>query len=212
MIQTRKDYVYYKKCDLLARGYTPTRFGNVPIKKRLGAIGVLTPWKYQMKLRRAEYYLNCGPKWSRCTIGEFMKLLARQYGSRCGFSIPVNSFGPGLCVYYIGTIVVNGHVKAGSNIRIYPGVNIGTLSKYGPEHKMNVPSLGNNVYIGPGAKLWGEIQIGNDVAIGANATISKNIPNHVTVVGANKIINDSGSIDMILYGDSMCSPYKDKRP
>lgn len=207
MIQTKKDYIYFKKRDLLARGYKPTRWGNAPLRKRLGAIGVLTPWKYQIKLRRAEYYLNCGPGWRRRTIGEIMHLLERRYGAKCGFTFPVNSFGPGLCIYYVGSIVVNGHVQAGSNIRIYPGVNIGTLSKYGKEHKMNVPTLGDNIYIGPGAKIWGEINIGSNVAIGANATISKDVPDQVTVVGNNKIINENGSLDMILYGDRSHSPY-----
>ncbi len=51
-----------------------------------------------------------------------------------------------------------------------------------------VPQIGDNVYIGAGAKLLGPITIGDDVKIGANAVVTKNISNGLTVVGCNKIL------------------------
>ena len=68
-------------------------------------------------------------------------------------------------------------MKAGSNCRIHAGVNIG-----------------NNVYIGPGAKLYGKITIGDNAAIGANSVVNKDVPAGVTVAGVPaKMIKDKGT-------------------
>ena len=53
------------------------------------------------------------------------------------------------------------------------------------------PDIGNNVMIGAGSKVLGPISVGNNVKIGANAVVLKNIPNNVTVVGCNRIVNKS---------------------
>lgn len=45
-----------------------------------------------------------------------------------------------------------------------------------------VPAIGDNVYIGPGAKIFGNIKIGNNVRIGANCVVFENIPDNATVV------------------------------
>ena len=51
------------------------------------------------------------------------------------------------------------------------------------------PVVGNNVYIGAGAKVIGGVQVGNNCRIGANAVIYKNIPdNSVAIQSATRII------------------------
>ncbi|MDE6670703.1 MAG: serine O-acetyltransferase [Ruminococcus sp.] len=130
-----------------------------------------------------------------------------MYGNRCGYSIPLNVFGPGLYLSHTGTVVINSRAKFGSNARIHVGVNIGAFSRFDEKwSKNNVPVIGDNVYIGPGAKVFGSVQIGDNVAIGANAVVSKDVPSHCTVVGANKIVNEKGSIDMMQYGDLSVIP------
>jgi len=53
------------------------------------------------------------------------------------------------------------------------------------------PTIGNNVYIGPGVKIFGGIAIGDNVTIGANAVVNKDIPSNVTVAGVPaKIISE----------------------
>lgn len=47
--------------------------------------------------------------------------------------------------------------------------------------------------IGAGAKIISPVRIGDDVTIGANAVITKGIPNDVTVVGFNKVINEESN-------------------
>lgn len=109
----------------------------------------------------------------------YVKYMA--YSVVCGFEIPINVFGKGLSIAHKGTIVVNGCVKVGENCRLHTCVNIGTA----PGACSLAPIIGNNVYIGPGAKLWGEIKIGNNIIIGANACVGKDfIMDNVCIVGS----------------------------
>ncbi|MCD7894953.1 MAG: hypothetical protein LUG60_14855 [Erysipelotrichaceae bacterium] len=88
-------------------------------------------------------------------------------GIKLGFTIPINVFGPGLNIHHYGYIVVNAHVRVGENCNIQQGVNIG--QNYG---KDNCPIIGNNIYIGPGAKIFGKVTIADNIAIGANAVVT----------------------------------------
>ena len=45
------------------------------------------------------------------------------------------------------------------------------------------PVIGDNVYIGPGAKIFGDITIGNNVSIGANAVVNRSFPDNVIIAG-----------------------------
>lgn len=51
------------------------------------------------------------------------------------------------------------------------------------EERKGVATIGNSVYIGPGVKIVGRINIGNNVAIGANAVVTKDIPDNAVVAG-----------------------------
>ena len=60
---------------------------------------------------------------------------------------------------------------------------------------MGFPELGDNVYIGPGAKVIGNVKIGNNVAIGANAVVTKSFPDDSVVVGIPaRLISTKGSV------------------
>lgn len=95
--------------------------------------------------------------------GIYCKSIWNILGLMCGFSIGLNCFEKGLSISHIGTIVVNHEAKIGENCRLHVCVNIGTGS----------PQIGNNVYIGPGAKIFGKIRIANGIKIGANAVVNK---------------------------------------
>lgn len=204
MIKSKKDLKYYIDADLRSRfgeGY------KLSITDRIEAIFLLQPWKFQILLRKAEFYRNSNNKIIRKILGNIYILRAYRYGSKCGYSVPINVFGPGLVLGHIGTVVINSGSKFGSNARIQAGVNVGAFSKFDENWSENsVPKFGDNVYIGPGAKIFGDIQVGDNVAIGANAVVNKSIPEHCTVVTVNKIINKKGSIDMIHYGDTSKIP------
>ncbi len=93
------------------------------------------------------------------------------------------SFGHGLVIMHPVGVVINSKVVGGENIVLESGVVIG-------DEKGKAPILGNNIFIGAGAKIVGGITIGDNVKIGANAVVVKDVPSNVTVVGIPaKIIN-----------------------
>ena len=119
----------------------------------------------------------------------YWKLIHYKLGMKLGFDIPINVFGPGLRINHHGLIVINPLCRIGAFCDIHQGVNIGTNVEYG-----SVPQIGNNVYIGPGAKLFGKITIGDQVMIGANSVVNKSFPDNVTIAGIPaKIIKNEGS-------------------
>ncbi|ALO33660.1 serine acetyltransferase [Colwellia sp. MT41] len=125
-------------------------------------------WLFQRILRKTEYYLNCKHR-----IRFFLfKIRLNAIATKLGFSIPLNVCGPGLSIAHRGTIVINGKAKIGANCRIHICVNIGASAT----DSNAAPQLGDNCYIGPGAKLFGGIKIGDNTAIGANAVVNKNFP------------------------------------
>ena len=85
-------------------------------------------------------------------------------------------FGPGLVILHSIGIVINSQVRAGRNLVLEHGVTIGA-------EKNRCPVLGDNVFIGAGAKIIGAVRIGSDVKIGANAVVTKDIPDGATAVG-----------------------------
>lgn len=122
----------------------------------------------------------------------------RRSAFRLGISIPyVTKIGDGLCIKHFGGIVVNEDAIIGSNCNISQGVTIGKANR-GPRKGCAV--IGDNVYIGPGAKIVGAVTIGNHAAIGANCVVTKDIPEFAVVVGVpGKIISMDGSADYITH-------------
>ena len=72
-----------------------------------------------------------------------------------------------------GTIVINPKVKIGKNCRIHICVNIG-------DYNGGAPVIGNNVYIGPGAKLFGDIEIADGVKIKVNKSMLYDVVENTT--------------------------------
>ena len=99
-----------------------------------------------------------------------------KFSYKLGYTIPLNVIGSGLALPHYGTIVINSKSKIGKNCRIHVGVNIGANGGSNA-----APQIGDDVYIGPGAKIIGDIIIADGVIIGANAVVCKSIdfPNTV---------------------------------
>lgn len=165
-------------------------------KKNLGRVARRpslfdTTWKFEIALRNLEYYSNIHSN----PISKFMKLFwrcrHRLLEVICGFEIPINVFGKGLSIAHSGNIIVNPYARIGENCRIHVGVNIGTAA--GQERR--VPKIGNNVYIAPGVKIFGDIEIANGIAIGANAVVCKSfLEENITIAGVPaKQISNKGS-------------------
>jgi len=77
-------------------------------------------------------------------------------------------------------VVIGETAIVGDNVLLYQGVTLGGTGKEtGKRH----PTLGNNVVVGAGAKILGNIKIGDNSYIGANAVVIKDVPANSTVVG-----------------------------
>lgn len=94
-------------------------------------------------------------------------------------------------------VVVHKQAKIGRRVLIGQGVTIGR--KLDPN---GVPVIGDNVYISTGAKILGGITIGNNVIIGANAVVIKDVPDNCIVAGVPaKVIREVTQDIYELSGD-----------
>lgn len=112
---------------------------------------------------------------------------------RFNIDIPLSmEIGPGFRVDHFGGIWLSQKTVIGRNCSISGNVAFGFIPRGINE---GVPvSIGDNVYIGPGAKLLGKISVGNNVVIGANSVVTKSIPDNVTVFGVPaRIVSHEGS-------------------
>lgn len=74
--------------------------------------------------------------------------------------------------------IVIGNCQIGKNVTIYQGVTLG-LKKQPDEY----PTIGDNVFIGTGAKVLGNVKVGSNSYIGANAVVLTDIPENSIAVG-----------------------------
>lgn len=102
----------------------------------------------------------------------------RRYG--CEIS-PYAKIGAGFLILHSVGIVIGHEVIIGENCEIFQNVTIGSNRK--KKNNRYMPTIGNNVSIGTGAIIVGSIHIGNNVVIGANSYVDKDIPDNALVIG-----------------------------
>lgn len=132
---------------------------------------------YQWLLRRAEYWHNCRRDRVGRIMAKVMWLRASLLGERMGFSIPRNSFGPGLCLAHVGTVVVNHQAIIGSHCRVYQGVTIG-------EAKWQAPRIEDFVELDANAVVVGGVSIGRGSRVFPNSVVTRDLPEFVDAAGA----------------------------
>ncbi len=172
MIQSKKDLNNYLEEDRVVNA--PSSF------KKPKFVGMDT-WKFLIALRKLEYYKNTR---SNPLFAIFHKCCRAYYqykhyslGMKLGFSIPVNTVGPGFSLHHKGTVVIHTKAKIGKNCCMHVCINIGASGG-----SKKAPQIGNNVYIAPGVKIFGDITIADNVWIGANAVVNKSITEEYSVV------------------------------
>lgn len=138
----------------------------------------------------------------------------RRLAVRLGFSFAPGIFGPGLAIVHYGLLIINPETRVGRNCRIHAGVNIGGSSHILEPGEPDIysPKIGHDVYIGPGAKLFGPIQIGSGCTIGANAVVTRSFPeDDLVLVGVPaKIIRRESSGTRLIRGAA--SPHAQADP
>ena len=114
-----------------------------------------------------------------------------------GIDLPKETrVGKGLYIGHFGGIVINRRAILGDYVTLNQGVTIGIS---GRGEQRGAPVLGDNVFMGPGAVALGKITIGNNVAIGANAVVTKDLPDNAVAGGIPaRVLNLNGADDYIV--------------
>lgn len=90
--------------------------------------------------------------------------------------------GPGLRLYHPTGVVIGQHVVIGSECSIQQGVTVGGAGGH-DRIPGDSPIIGNNALLGAGCKIFGPVQVGDNVTVGANAVVVKSIPSGHVAVG-----------------------------
>lgn len=182
-IRNRADYRAFLAADLAAHDLASWHFFLQPKYPEL---------HYQRVLRRVEYLQTLRALPARLHYALARVRLARL-AVRTGLSVPPGVFGRGLSIAHCGSVVVNDHARVGTYCRIHSGTNLGI-------HRGGAPTLGDRVYLAPGAVLFGDIRIGDDVVVGANSVVTCDVPDGVTVAGAPARVIGSADAAQVLPG------------
>jgi len=95
------------------------------------------------------------------------------------------NIGPGLCISH-GEIMIYGEVTAGRHLTLNPYSGMGLVHKRRVSHpleRLGGPTIGDNVFIGAGAYLFGPIKVGDNVRIGAKSVVIHDVPSNSVVAG-----------------------------
>lgn len=116
------------------------------------------------------------------------RILAAIFTRLIRLSSPVDievaaKIGEGIIFAHPLCIVIGGKVEIGKNCKIMQGVSLGGSLGKKKEDGQSQPKLGNNVFVGAGAKIIGPVTIGDNVIVGANSVVTKDIPSNCIVYG-----------------------------
>jgi len=115
------------------------------------------------------------------------KFILKKYSKKYGLEISINAeIGRGLYLGHPYNITVGGGVRFGDNVNLHKGCTIGRENRGKRE---GVPSIGDNVAVGINATVIGNIHIGNDVMIAPNSFVNFDVPDHSIVIGNPGVIH-----------------------
>ncbi len=126
-------------------------------------------WRYRINLRIL-----------RLPFSILYKILKIFIQIITGIDLPCEAkVGRRFKIEHFGDIIISGDAAFGDDVIIRNGVTVGLRHT----EERGSPKIGNRVDIGAGAKILGPITIGDDVAIGANAVVIKDVPSNSIAVG-----------------------------
>ena len=137
-------------------------------------------------------------------IRKLMRILATLtnlwIGVATNIELPPEAvIGPGLFIAHTGYIVLGPGVVMGHHCTLTQGVTIGHGAG-GNDSTFECPSIGNRVYVGPGAAIIGPLTIGDDSLIGVNAVVTRSIPPRAVALGnPARVMSLKGSFALIMY-------------
>ncbi len=191
MIQSLASLFSFVKADTRSKGIK-----SVPKAALLDPV-----FRFAVTLRVNEYLLNTKQP---LIVRSLPLFYFKRLSVRLGFSVPLNVFDEGLAIVHYGLLIVSPAAKIGKNCRVHGGVNIGgdASSMSAEVALISSPTIGDNCYLGPGAKLFGPIVIGNQCLVGANAVVNKSFTeDNLTLAGSPaRVISTKGSAGRVIRG------------
>lgn len=159
---------FEKKLNNIISHYNDEKFWKMKFKLQSSKIPKIIKYIYLFRLKKSEAYNNASLG-NRVNGGSYFK-------------------GKPFFPHGIKGVFITDHACIGENVTIFQQVTIG-IKDYSDKYKNLGPTIGDNVFIGAGAKIIGPVKIGNNVKIGANCVVCEDIPDNSTVVlGKNKIL------------------------
>ncbi|MBO4339104.1 MAG: serine acetyltransferase [Clostridia bacterium] len=186
MINSKDDLKKYLEADEIARFGRRASFRDKLVAGKM--------WKFNILLRKEEFNCNCRKGFIKKILSLYYKIKRRNIAYKTGWFVEPNTVEKGFCIVHVGPVIISEYASIGKNCKVQAMVNIGANNGI-----KKAPQLGDNVYIGPGAKLFGDIKIGSNVAVGANAVVNKSFDEDGITIGGvpAKKISDHGSELMI---------------
>lgn len=181
MIKNFKEYKEFIKSDLYRY------WAGTTIKIFIKSYVKVPGFRYMFWLRTASYF------WPRNkVIGVISIIIWRRLSFKFGIQIPFRTnIAKGFYIGHFSCIVVSPDAIIGKNVNISQGVTIGKTTR---GKNAGAAIISDEVYIGPGAKIVGAVKIGKNVAIGANAVVTRDVPDNAVVGGVPaKIISMDGA-------------------
>ena len=171
----------YKKCRMIIKNERKRRNEIICGSRFINSI----TYEHESRLGKYQKLLRIDELLSNTAKGP-VKLLQLWYrwrknrlGEKLGITISRNVFDEGLIIWHYGYVVVNGQARVGKNCSLHGNNCIGN-DGISPE----APVIGDNVDIGAGAMIIGNVRVADNVKIGAGAVVVKSIDEPgVTAVG-----------------------------
>jgi len=145
-------------------------------------------WKYNVLLRKAEYYTNTRKKIRSLIYRAWLS----RYQNQHQIHIPINTFDKGLRLMHLGPILVNAKVKAGKDIALH--INTSLVAGGSNDY---APVLSDNIVVGVGAVILGDVHLAKHIAVGANSVVNKSFDEeNIAIAGAPaKKVSNNGRLN-----------------
>lgn len=179
MITNKKELKFYIMADRIMNGWSAYRSLTEQLR---GIITIPVNGKiieFLRYMRKSSYYHT---KENPSIID---RVKSKWYGYRfskislkLGFSIGRDVFGYGLVIPHYGTIVVNNGVRAGNYCVLHTSTCIGGANK----------TIGDGLYLASGAKIMGDVNLGNGVSVAAGSLVNKSYGDNVLIAGMPGIV------------------------
>lgn len=168
--------------------------GRISIGGFLKHFAFTPGFKYSVLMRLCGYARQ--GRMTKAFLFPFLKALLLHCRYKYGIAIPeYTQVGPGLFINRFGNIMINGDAVIGANCNITHGAMLGQMNR-GP--RKGSPILGEEVFLAAGSKVIGKITLGDRVAVGANAVVTKDVCANTAVGGIPaKLISTQGSAGYI---------------